>query len=156
MQSKIKVSLIIIAVFLIGFFAGTGVVATFLYINKPPAPFGGPFEEGPLPGRSERLMERTTRSLDLSPDQQKEVRQIMDKTREKMMDLRERNRPEVRAILQQSQKEIASFLTDEQKQKFIELRKKMRGRFGKMGRREPGRKGMRQGRGGFGSPPDSP
>ena len=154
MENKVKISLIIIAVFLIGFFTGTGVVATFLYINKQPLPFEKPLDKGPsFPGNPERLMGRMTRSLDLTPDQQEDVRKIMDKTHDRMMDLREKNRPEMRGILDQSQKEIASILTDEQKQKFIKLRKKMRGRFGRMEGRE---KGMRQGRGDFGPPPDRP
>jgi len=151
MQSKVKVSLIIIAVFLIGFFAGTGVVATFLYINKPPVPFGGPFAGGPPPEGSERLMERMTMSLDLSPDQQEEVRQIMDKTRDQMMNLREKNRPAIRSVLEQSQKDIFAVLTGEQKQRFKKLTKKMKKRFGRM---EERRKGLRRDRRGFGSPPD--
>jgi len=153
MESKAKISLIIIAVFLIGFFTGTGVVATFLYINKPPVPFGKPFAGGPPPGGSERLMERMTRSLDLSPDQQKEVRQIMDKTRDQMMNLREKNRPAIRSVLEQSQKDISAVLTDEQKQRFKNLTKKMKKRFGRM---EERRKGLRKDRRSFGPPPDSP
>lgn len=156
METKAKASLIVIAVFVIGFFTGIGVIATFLYVNKAPIPFERPFQDGPPSGIPERLLGKMTRSLDLSPDQQSEIRKIMEKTHDRLMDLRKKNRPAMRKIFEQSQKEIASILDAEQKENFDRLRKNMRGKFGRRGKRK---KGMRQGRGGFGGfgpPPDRP
>ena len=148
MKDNVKVVLIIVTVFLIGFFTGIGVIATFLYINKPPFPFGNPIYEKPFFPRSpEMKLERMTRSLDLTLDQQEKVKMIIDSTRDKMMAFRKKNRPEVRRILGQCRNEIESILTDEQKETFKELRIRGKKRFGRQGRR--GKNSMRDKRRGF-------
>ena len=136
MKDNVKVVLIIVTVFLIGLFTGIGVIATFLYINKPPLPFGKPVYDKPFFSRSpEMKLERMTRSLDLTLVQQEKVKMIIDSTRDKMMALRKKNRPEMRSILGQCRNEIKSILTDEQKELFKELRKREKKRFGRQGRR---------------------
>lgn len=151
MENKVKVSLIIVIVFLVGFFTGTGVVATFLYINKPLMHFDGP--PPPPPGM---IMEKMTRDLDLTPDQQEKVQEIMDRTRDKMMALREKNRPKFKSILQQSQQEIAAVLDSGQKEKFDRMQKRLKQRFERMKKR--GRPPRPDGEGfdGFGPSPDRP
>ena len=144
MKDNLKIILIIITVFLIGLFTGIGVIATFLYINKPPLPIGKPLYDKPfLLGSPEMKLERMTRSLDLTLVQQKKVKMIMNITRNKMMALRKKNRPEMKGIMGQCKNEIKSILTDEQKEKFEELKQRKNKRFGRKGRRGDG---MGQGR----------
>ena len=148
MKDNVKVVLIIVTVFLIGLFTGIGVIATFLYINKPPLPFGKPIYDKPFSPRSpEMKLERMTRSLDLTLVQQEKVKMIIDSTRDKMMDFREKNRPEMRSILGQSRNEIEAILTDKQKETFKELRIRGKKRFKRQGRR--GANSMRDKRRGF-------
>jgi hypothetical protein len=158
MKDNVKVILIIITVFLIGLFTGIGVIATFLYINKPPLPFGKPIYDKPFFPRSpEMKLERMTRSLDLTLDQQEKVKMIIDSTRDKMMDFRKMNRPEKRSIVGQCRNEIKSTLTDEQKEIFKVLRKRGKKRFGRQDRRE--KNSMRdKGKGfrAFGPSPENP
>ena len=145
MKDNVKVILIIVTVFLIGLFTGIGVIATFLYINKPPLPFGKPVYDKPFfPGNPEMKLERMTRSLDLTLVQQEKVKTILDSTRDKMMALRKKNRPEMKGIMGQCRIEIKSILTDEQKEKFKELRQRKNKGFGRKDRRG---NGLRQGRG---------
>jgi hypothetical protein len=148
MKDNLKVILIIVTVFLIGLFTGIGVIATFLYINKPPLPFGKPVYDKPFFPRSpEMKLERMTRSLALTLDQQEKVKMIIDNTRDKMMAFRKKNRPEMRSILGQSRNEIESILTDEQKELFKALKKRGKKRFGRQGRR--GKNSLRDNREGF-------
>ena len=136
MKDNVKVVLIIVTVFLIGLFTGIGVIATFLYINKPPLPFGKPVYDKPFSPRSpEMKLERMTRSLDLTLVQQEKVKMIIDSTRDKMMALRKKNRPEMKSIMGQCRNKIKSILTDEQKELFKELRKRGKKRFGRQGRK---------------------
>ena len=148
MKDNVKVVLIIVTVFLIGLFTGIGVIATFLYINKPPLTFGKPIYDKPFSPRSpEMKLERITKSLDLTLVQQEKVKIIIDSTRDKMMAFRKKNRPEMRSILGQSRNEIESILTDEQKETFKELRIRGKKQFGRQGRREAN--SMRDKRRGF-------
>ena len=136
MKDNVKVILIIITVFLIGLFTGIGVIATFLYINKPPLPFEKPIYDKPFFPRSpEMKLERMTRSLDLTLDQQKKIKMIIDITRDKMMAFRKKSRPEMRSIMDQCRNEIESILTGKQKERFKALRKRGKKRFGRQGRR---------------------
>ena len=142
MKDNVKVILIIVTVFLIGLFTGIGVIATFLYINKPPIPFGKTIYDKPFFPRSpEMKLEKMTRSLDLTLDQQEKVEMIIDRTRDKMMAFREKSRPEMRSIMGQCRNKIEAILTDEQKEMFKELRKRGKKRFGRQGRR--GKNSMR-------------
>ena len=158
MKDNVKVILIIVTVFLIGLFTGIGVIATFLYINKPPLPFGKPVYDKPFfTGNPEMKLERMTRSLDLTLVQQEKVKRIIDSTRDKMMAFRKKNRPEMRSLMGQCRNEIESILTDEQKEMFKELRKKGKKRFGRQGRR--GGNSMRdkgEGFRAFKPPPEAP
>ena len=155
MKDNVKVILIIVTVFLIGLFTGIGVIATFLYINKPPLPFGKPVYDKPFfPGNPEMKLERMTRSLDLTLVQQEKVKRIIDSTRDKMMAFRKKNRPEMRSILGQSRNEIESILTDKQKERFKVLRKRGKKRFGRQGRR--GKNSMRDKGKGFSAFEPSP
>jgi Spy/CpxP family protein refolding chaperone len=155
MKDNVKVILIIATVFLIGLFTGIGVIATFLYINKPPLPFGKPIYDKPFFPRSpEMKLERMTRSLDLTLDQQEKVKMIIDSTRDKMMAFRKKNRPEMRSIMGQCRNEIESILTDKQKVGFKALRKRGKKRFGRQGRR--GKNSMRDKGKGFSAFEPSP
>ena len=136
MKDNVKVILIIVTVFLIGLFTGIGVIATFLYINKAPIPFGKTFYDKPFSPRSpEMKLERMIQALDLTLDQQEKVKDIIDKTRQKMMDFRKKNKPEMKSIMGQCRNEIKAILTDEQKEMFKELRQREKKRFGRQGRR---------------------
>jgi Spy/CpxP family protein refolding chaperone len=158
MKDNVKVILIIVTVFLIGLFTGIGVIATFLYINKPPIPFGKPIYDKPFFPRSpEMKLERMTRSLDLTLVQQEKVKRIIDSTRDKMMAFRKKSRPEMRSIMGQCRNKIESILTDEQKEMFKKLRKRGKKRFGRRGRR--GKNSMRdkgEGFRTFGPSPENP
>jgi Spy/CpxP family protein refolding chaperone len=155
MKDNVKVILIIVTVFLIGLFTGIGVIATFLYINKPPLPFGKPIYDKPFFPRSpEMKLERMTRSLALTLDQQEKVKMIIDSTRDKMMAFRKKNRPEMRSIMDQCRNEIESILTDKQKERFKALKKRGKKQFGRQGRR--GKNSMRDKGKGFSAFEPSP
>lgn len=158
MKDNIKVILIIITVFLIGLFTGIGVIATFLYINKPPIPVGKPIYDKPFFPRSpEMKLEKMTKSLDLTLDQQQKIKMIMDSTRDKMMALRKKNRPEMKGIMGQCRNEIKSILTDAQKEKFEVLRQRKSKRFGRQGRRGRNNTSIKRERlNAFEPPPESP
>jgi predicted secreted Zn-dependent protease len=78
-----------------------------------------------------RLVER----LQLSPDQEKSVREILSESRKQMEALRAESAPRFSAIRAEMDRKIEALLNDQQKQKFREFLKEMTARRERMRRR---------------------
>lgn len=119
--SRRKGLLLLGVVFILGLACGSALtfigVRTVLPVlpDRPVRPGGGPHHMGAM---------EQFRDLDLDPDQEAQIREIID-----------RSRGEVRGVLEKSRADIRAILTDEQREKFDEMRHRrpMRGR-----RRGPG------------------
>lgn len=109
-----------VAVVVVAFIAGilVGVAGDHLYLIK----------SGRLSPRhtsrfaSDRMAERLTKELDLSPQQKTQVQQIIERHRAKIDATMASVRPQVRQELDATNAEIETVLTPEQKTKFANLR----------------------------------
>jgi len=109
-----------VAVVVVAFIAGilAGVAGDHLYLIK----------SGRLSPRhsarfaSDRMAERLTKELDLSPQQKTQVQQIIERHRAKIDATMASVRPQVRQELDATNAEIETVLTPEQKTKFANLR----------------------------------
>jgi len=109
-----------VAVVIVAFLAGilAGVAGDHLYLIK----------SGRLSPRhtsrfaSDRMAERLTKELDLSPQQKTQVQQIIERHRAKIDATMASVRPQVRQELDATNAEIETVLTPEQKTKFANLR----------------------------------
>jgi hypothetical protein len=128
--------LIVLGVFLGGAATGAGVYAWFHPAHHRFRPPGGDVLFGPL------------RELNLSPDQERKAKAILEKHHEAMEAMLKETFPRMRAAQEQMDRELRAILTEEQAKKFDEIR----------ARRPPpppggpGRFGPR----GFGPPPGAP
>jgi Spy/CpxP family protein refolding chaperone len=66
------------------------------------------------------------RQLDLSEEQQSEIREILGASRRQGAELRQRMRPEVEALMGQTRQAIVEVLTPEQRQKLDDIRRRDR------------------------------
>ena len=78
-----------------------------------------PGEPPALAGRF--LVGHLTRQLDLSQEQQAEIRVILDESRQAGAELRQRMRPEVEDLLLQTREAIEEVLTPEPRERFDEM-----------------------------------
>ena len=109
-----------VAVVVVAFIAGilVGVAGDHLY----------PIKSGRLAPRhtsrfaSDRMAERLTKELDLSPQQKTQVQQIIERHRAKIDATMASVRPQVRQELDATNAEIETVLTPDQKTKFANLR----------------------------------
>jgi Spy/CpxP family protein refolding chaperone len=65
-----------------------------------------------------RLVERLTRELALTPDQQEQLKQVLQETSERYDSIYEEMRPRLRQAREDGRAKIRSFLTPEQREKF--------------------------------------
>ena len=70
--------------------------------------------------------DRVGRRLDLSPEQWRQVDEILHRTHERAAEIRRRMRPEVEARLARAADDIAEILDDEQRRRFEALRRDRR------------------------------
>lgn len=81
------------------------------------------------PPRGERIVERLTHDLDLTPAQQEEIRPIIMAFDQKASDLKLQYRPQMKALHEEVKAQIRTRLDEEQKLKFDELNEKLEKRF---------------------------
>lgn len=108
-----------IAVVVVAFIAGilVGVAGDHLYLIRSGrlSPRHGRFA-------ADRMTDRLTHELDLSPQQKTQVQQIIERHRAKIDATMAAVRPQVRQELDATNAEIETILTPEQKTKFANLR----------------------------------
>lgn len=91
----------------------------------------GPRGSGPAP---DRAVARLTERLDLSADQQTQVKTILEESFAKQKETRDAHRKEMEALREATDANLAKVLTPEQMQKLHELRDRREGRRGDCGR----------------------
>lgn len=101
------------------FLAGTltGIGGTILYHQYAQEDQG---ERGPA-ARQERIMNRLTQELSLTPDQQAGIKPIVNRAHVEILQLRFQHQPEVEQILAQGLVEIKATLSADQQAKLDEL-----------------------------------
>ena len=143
MTNRTKAVFWIIFVFLSGSFVGG--VLTHVLIR--PAHFhagGGPDRRPPArePGQARRngsrFLQRLDQALDLDPDQETEVRRIVETTRKKFRGAAEEASRMHRAIRKQARNQIRALLRPEQVEKYDEMTRRKDRRFREGKRRGPG------------------
>jgi protein CpxP len=114
-----------------------GSCAIWAQADQPPASPGGP-PQGEMRGRgpnTERELGQLTQTLTLTPDQQTQVKALLEQRRGKMEALRSGENPPTREQMQAIRKDtdakISALLNDEQKTKFAAWQQqRMQGRRG--------------------------
>jgi Spy/CpxP family protein refolding chaperone len=137
---RIWFSLFVLAVFCVGL-AGGVLIGRRMHVDRPfDRGFRGPrdFGPGPMGGRPggpmrEMLLERLTRELDLTADQQTRIEAALTASRARLdtlqRDVHDRFETEQRSL----RDEIRKILSPQQQDKFDRMEKEGRGRFGKRG-----------------------
>ena len=101
-----------------------------LYNRAHPGQFvsGGPHPHGDRPGGPGSgpggLIGQFQTELQLTDDQTRQVKDILDKSRDQMTQLRTQTRPQFMAIREQTESQIRAILNPEQQKKFDEMSKK--------------------------------
>ncbi len=130
MSDRMRALTVIVAVFLLGCMVGAACI--LVWGNRVTADrgtrAGEPASRGPM-----RLSER----LQLSPEQDTQLRQILAESRKQMEAVRRESAPRFEAIRSEMDKKIYAILNDEQKKKFEEFRKEMESRSGRPQHRRP-------------------
>ena len=105
--------------------------------NAAPAPDQGQAARGPMRMNPDRQLERMTRELGLSADQQSQIKPLLMDRQQKMEAVfqdqslsREDRRSKMQAIRQDATGKIEAVLNDQQKQKFEQMQERMRDRNG--------------------------
>jgi hypothetical protein len=109
------------------FFAGVliGAFGTHLfYVRALRAPAGRTLEANKI------FAGRFARQLDLSEEQQREVRRIFDHSRLRAEEMRRQMAPELRAMMDETAAEIEALLDDDQIERFRKMRQRSGGRLG--------------------------
>ena len=112
MNARMKASLIILSIFLLGSAAGIAI-----------APLFRDQRERPLHQRGERpsFTEILTKELDLSPEQQAQLSEILAETRKKHDEIRKMTVELDAKVREEFRTKFAIILTEQQKLKFKEL-----------------------------------
>ena len=126
MNNRVKVSVGILLVFVLGILAGT--FGTQAYMKYRMSHFVQRGHEA----RAELLLERLSRNLDLTETQRAQIEKILRDSQKTLAEIGQRCRPQVSKIIENNFAMIREILTDEQKQKLDEFRTKFkrRGRHG--------------------------
>ena len=129
-NSQSKARLIVVSVFVIGFAAGA------LSLNLYQQLTGSDNNKNPQRGGPEVLIKRMNEKVGLAPDQQEQIKKILDETGEKYREIRkemdpaiEPFQPRFNAVRQESRDRIRALLNPEQLPKYekmIEEHDKMR------------------------------
>ena len=122
-----KIWLGIAALFLSGVVIGASVTA---YLVKKRV---GHWRGNNIEHASQHSFERLTRALELTPEQQEQIRPIVRETHKKLFELRRSARPKAREIIQSHARQIAELLEPKQKKKFRKILEKMREKKGPRG-----------------------
>ncbi len=120
-KNTLIAALILLFIFLFGGVTGA-FVTHIVYRQSAPTPALPPLERGfPLlggPGMQERTLERLTQSLDLSAEQQEQVRNILQESSLEFRQLHRDTRLRALALTEESVKAIRQHLTAEQQERF--------------------------------------
>ena len=137
--------LFVLVVFVAGLAAG---VAVQPWLRPGPSRGIGPRDVvgGPAPDRmSERLLERISVDIDLTPEQDQRLRTVFDGRRQRMRDINEEVRDQFETQQMEMNAEISDILTPEQMEIFeneiVRMRRRRGGPAGRGGL--PGRGGLR-------------
>ncbi len=97
--------------------------------GPPPPPAAGPGMRGHGPGNPDEQVRHLTRELNLTSDQQAQVRQVIEQRDAQVAQLRTntavtgpQRREQMKSIWMDSDTKVRAVLTDEQKQKFDAMR----------------------------------
>jgi Spy/CpxP family protein refolding chaperone len=115
MRSKTSASILLIAVFILG--GITGAASYSLYRSRVEA-------SGPRPGShwsSHDIVKRFAQDLDLSAEQQEQLKIIIDQSRQRFGALRQQFRPQYEAIRRETDDKIRQILREDQKPKFEKI-----------------------------------
>ena len=125
-MSKLKTIVCVVLIFLVGFLSG--VIGSHLYVrNKIEKTIAG--------GKPHamRFMGHLIRKLELSAQQQTEIENILDASREKWIALRGRYRPEFEAAFEETLSQVKAVLDPDQKAKLEKMITRMKRRFHRHG-----------------------
>jgi Spy/CpxP family protein refolding chaperone len=125
----------VLGLFLLGILIGA--LATHLWYAQrpPPEPFGGrggmrgpghEMRHGPGHGPGPFFLERITRQLDLSPEQERRIAEIIEESHREAGRMREEMLPRVEARLEQTRQQILEVLTPEQRESFEDFHRRHR------------------------------
>lgn len=120
-SSQTKARLIVIAVFVIGFAAGALSLNLYQRLTKPASPSNSDDRAGVL-------IQKMNQRMDLTSDQQVRIREILNGTVKKYVELRKEMEPRIKdfeprfnAVRQQQRDEIRALLNEKQLPKFEEM-----------------------------------
>ncbi len=125
--SKWKIAVLFGMIFLVG--ALTGSVATKFYVKK--RLMG--VVRGDFAKRKTRIVRLLDRRLNLTPSQRRQVQEIIFRSQERLMALRDSHLKQMRQIVRETEKEIGSCLNPKQRSEFQSMCKKMEGRWKRWG-----------------------
>jgi Spy/CpxP family protein refolding chaperone len=123
-RSKLKFAASVALIFFVGAVAGV-LGASVYFEGKIEKMFHGKSAHG------EKIIERLTRDLDLTPAQQAEIRPLVLAFDKKASDLKQQFRPQMKQLHDQVTDQIRTSLDETQKKKFDEINKKLEKRFRK-------------------------
>ncbi len=84
-------------------------------------------------------LDHYTRELNLSPEQVSKMQEILERKRERFMEMRKKMRPQFKQLQHDTREEIKSILEPPQQEKFDEMVKRWKARRGHFGRHGPRR-----------------
>lgn len=112
-----------IIVVLIGIFAAGGVTGGFVTLRF----FKNKFMNRPVPEEwAPRHMKRLAERLELTPEQQEQIRPIVRRNMEQVNRVRNQSMAETQVTLEGMQREISQKLTPEQRPKFEQMNRELR------------------------------
>jgi len=123
-RSKLKFAASVALIFFVGAVAGV-LGASVYFEGKIEKMFHGKSPHG------EKIIERLTRDLDLTPAQQAEIRPLILAFDKKTSDLKQQFWPQMKQLHDQVTNQIRTSLDETQKKKFDEINKKLEKRFRK-------------------------
>jgi Spy/CpxP family protein refolding chaperone len=121
-MNRLKATTGIVLIFALGVLSGV-LGADMYYKNRIER-----FREAGPPARREMLMERLTRRLDLTPQQQEKVAAVFQEMREDLFALRARHEPELDEIRARSNARIKAVLNADQQKRFDEMIERLKQR----------------------------
>ena len=116
MSSRVRALSVLIAVFLLGLVIGSGSV--YLWLEKHPG-------SGPIPDRMGGRHHRLAEFLQLSPEQEVRLREIMDESRRKFAPAWTESAEKFREIRAEMDAKIFAILNEDQKKRFHTFLKDM-------------------------------
>lgn len=130
MNTKLMATIFFLGTLAIGVAAGIYFDRTLL---RPRPPFQAYREFGGSPGPGSPMMRNFSRQLDLTPQQQAKLAQILENYRQSFGSFRRTMQPRYMAMRDSLNAEIRTILTPAQQQKFDEMIQRFEGRHKRMG-----------------------